>query len=156
MIDFIARSVVFTGKIELVGPVELVFPLFSPLGEKHWVPDWEPELLHPHGVAWEEGQIFRTREETGDAVWIVTRLDRANHRVVYHRVESNRYVARVEVQCRPVMQDFTEATIIYAFVGLSESGNQEIAAMTEPFYAAKMERWTKWINDHLSARRREP
>jgi CubicO group peptidase (beta-lactamase class C family) len=28
------------------------------------VPDWNPELLHPSGVCWARGQIFRTQEET--------------------------------------------------------------------------------------------
>ena len=29
----------------LDAPCEIVFPLFTPLGELAWVPDWNPEIL---------------------------------------------------------------------------------------------------------------
>src|SRR5262249_45979653 len=73
MSQFASKAVRFVGKISLTGPVDEVFQLFSPLGERLWVPDWKPELLHPPGVSWEAGLIFRTREEAGDAIWMVTR-----------------------------------------------------------------------------------
>src|SRR5919202_4351324 len=97
MAAFHSRSVAFSGTIRLAGPIDLVFELFSPLGEKHWVPGWNPELLHPRGAVWDEGLIFRTREDTGDAIWSITRLTRVRHAVQYQRVEPDRYVARVAV-----------------------------------------------------------
>ncbi|MBI1747944.1 MAG: hypothetical protein HYR55_15355 [Acidobacteria bacterium] len=147
-----ARARTLTGSIVLGGAVDEVFRLFSPLGEKQWVPEWDPQILHPVEAEWEEGLIFRTREETGEAVWIVTRLDFALHKVTYHRVEPGRYVARIDVSCRALGQRSTEATIVYAFVGLSDRGNREIAAMTQNDYDAKMVRWQKWITAHLEAR----
>jgi hypothetical protein len=126
-----------------------VFELFSPLGEKLWVPSWDPELLYPEGAAWEEGLLFRTREATGDAIWVVTRLDRDTHAVTYHRVEPGRYVARVDVRCRELPEQKTGVTVAYTFVGLSDGGNQEIAAMTQQAYDEKMRRWQNWIDAHL-------
>jgi hypothetical protein len=99
MSPFVSKSARLVGTITLAGLVDEVFQLFSPLGEKLWVPDWNPELLHPPEVSWKAGLIFRTREETGDAIWVVTRLDRAEHTVEYYRVEPGRYVARIEVSC---------------------------------------------------------
>jgi hypothetical protein len=145
MEPFRARTVTFRGRLVAAAAIDEVFPLFSPEGEKLWVPGWEPEFLHPPDPAWEEGQIFRTREETGEAVWVVTRLDRGEHRAEYHRVEPGRYVARVEVRCRPLDERRTEVSTAYTFVGLSESGNREIAAMTREAYDAKMSRWSDWI-----------
>ncbi len=149
MSGFKPRTRSFAGTIRLDGTVDRVFELFSPLGEKHWVPGWDPELLHPEGVAWDVGLIFRTREERGEAVWVVTRLDRAAHDVEYHRVEPGRYVARVAVRCTPIGPSRTEATTEYRFVGLSDAGNAEIGAMDDAGYAAKMERWTTWLNGYL-------
>jgi hypothetical protein len=156
MDTFTARAVTLTGGLVLGAGVDEVFRLFSPLGEKLWVPEWDPQLLHPAGSEWEEGLIFRTREETGDAVWIVSRLDLVSHDVTYHRVEPGRYVARIEVSCRALGDRSTEATVVYSFVGLSESGNREIAAMTQDAYDAKMSRWTKWITHHLEAGHERP
>lgn len=154
MSKFASRSKIFTGQITVAGSVNDVFELFSPLGEKQWVPGWYPELLHPPGTSWEEGQIFRTQGEMGDAIWVVTRLDRGTHTVRYHRVEPGRYVARIQVHCDASAPDRTEASTFYEFIGLSESGNTEIDALSQKAYDEKMERWDKWINEYLSGRER--
>ncbi len=147
--SFVAGSRTFTGGFTVGGPVDLVFSLFSPIGEKSWVPQWDPELLHPAGVEWERGLIFRTREETGDAIWIVTWLDHPGHRVEYYRVEPSRYVARVEVSCKAISAVETDVQTTYEFIGLSKEGNDHIATMTDEDYKAKMARWQNWINTCL-------
>lgn len=80
-------------------------------------------------------------------------MNRNAHEVTYHRVEPERYVARVDVHCRELPNSRTEARTIYTFVGLSESGNKEIAAMTQNTYDEKMKRWKQWINSHLEGQR---
>ena len=152
---FAARSVELTGGFTLPEPPHKVFELFSPLGEKSWVPGWDPELLHPPGATWEPGLIFRTREERGEAIWIVTALDRERHEVEYHRVEAGRYLAKVSVRCLGHAEARTDVRVTYTFVGLSETGNQEIAAMSAPAYEGKMLRWQEWIIRHLSGARVE-
>src|ERR671937_402667 len=134
MADFTPRTVEFTGRFTIPASVDAAFELFSPLGERAWVPGWNPELLHPRGADWEQGQIFRTREGNDDAVWVVTALDRDAHRVEYHRVEPRRYVARVRVACVADSGPGTRVTTSYTFVGLSPDGNDAIAAMTNDDY----------------------
>lgn len=152
--EFTSKSVKLAGGFTVAAAIEEVFPLFSPLGEKRWVPGWNPELLHPPGAIWEQGLVFRTREEMGDAVWIVTRLDHAGHEVEYHRVEPGRYVARIRVRCRAVSERVTEASTSYEFIGLSDRGNADIVAMTQDGYAEKMSRWRAWIDELLAAQPR--
>ncbi len=150
MTGFRSRTVTLSGRVSSSGGVERVFPLFSPPGEELWVPGWKPEYLHPAEPGWSEGQIFRTREASGEAVWVVTRLDRERHRAEYHRVEPGHYVARVRVDCRPAAGGGTATTIAYTYFGLSEAGNAEIAAMTREAYEAKMVRWAGWIERYLA------
>jgi hypothetical protein len=149
---FAAHSVDLSGSFAVSSRLDAVFELFSPLGEKLWVPDWNPELLHPPGVGWERGLIFRTQEELGEAVWVVTVLDRERHVVEYHRIEPGRYVARVRVQCQARGVQQTEVAVTYTFVGLSDAGNQAIAAMSQTAYEQKMRRWQGWITGYLSGR----
>jgi hypothetical protein len=149
---FAARSIELSGAFTLSVPPDEAFGLFSPLGEKLWVPDWNPELLHPPGVSWERGLVFRTTEERGEAVWVVTSLDRQRHEVEYHRVEAGRYVARVSVHCHSHASLETEVRVTYLFVGLSEAGNQDIAVMSPQSYEQKMRRWQEWIQQHLSGK----
>lgn len=150
MSDFKAGHISLKGGFVLDAPLEEAFPLFSPEGETHWVPGWDPEILHPPEGRWETGLIFRTREEFGEAVWVVSQLDRASHRVIYHRVEPGRYVARVEVECKPVTTASTEVRTAYSFTGLSEAGNSEIESMSPEAYDAKMDRWVGWLRSYLT------
>jgi len=145
------RTVTFLGKVPVPTGPEAAFPLFSPEGERRWVPGWAPEILHPPAGTWEAGQIFRTQEEMGEAIWVITRLDRELHEAEYHRVEPGRYVARIAVACKPAPPGGTEVAVAYSFVGLSEKGNREIASMTQQDYEAKLGRWAGWIREHLSA-----
>jgi len=142
---FVPASIDLTGGFEIAAPPDLAFEFFSPVGEKAWVPGWDPELLHPPGVSWARGQIFRTQEERGEAVWVVVALDRARHDVEYVRVEAGRYVARVRVCCQPGDAAHTRVTVGYTFVGLSDAGNADIAVMSQAAFAEKMARWQEWI-----------
>lgn len=153
MTTFESGTATFRGRVLAAGDIDEVFPLFSPCGEKLWVPGWNPELLRPAEPAWEAGQVFRTREDTGEAVWVVARLDRTRHEVEYYRVEPGRYVAHITVSCRSVSGGKTEVSTTYGFVGLSGSGNRDIEAMTRRDYGEKMSRWTGWINRHLAERK---
>ncbi len=146
---FAAASVELTGGFMVSAPVEVAFELFSPEGERLWVPGWAPELLHPPGAEWVRGLIFRTQEELGEAVWVVTALDRKRHAVEYYRVEPGRYVATVRVGCQAKQPEQTDVAVTYTFVGLSDAANRDIAAMSEAAYEEKMKRWQEWISAYL-------
>jgi hypothetical protein len=146
---FSARTAKLTGTILLHAPIDDVFPLFSPLGEKKWVTGWNPEILYPRGADWAEGMVFRTASDGLEAIWVVAELDAEAHRVVYYRTEPGRLVARVEVRCRALDDRRTEATTVYSYVGLSESGNEHVAEWTDAVYRSKMQRWENDINDYL-------
>lgn len=139
----------FEGRIVLQGPIARVFPMFSPMGEKAWVPGWNPEILHPPNETWSEGLVFRTVEESGPATWVVNRFEPESHHVVYHRLEPEHYVARVEVTCRALTNTTTEATVRYTFVPLTRAGAAAIASMSDDSYKEKMARWQRWIDQAL-------
>jgi hypothetical protein len=150
---FIPRTASFSGSIRLGAPVECAFLLFSPAGEKKWVPGWDPEFLHPPGEEWKEGMIFRTEEASGTAVWVVGVLNTVGHRVRYHRVEPGHLIAQIEVSCDPVPGGGSEVSVVYSYTGLSDKGNDAISAMTAGEYEAKMARWTLWLEKCLATDR---
>jgi hypothetical protein len=148
---FVPRTQTLASTIALAAPIDRVFPLFSPLGERAWVEGWDPEILFPRGVEWAQGMIFRTVSDGREDIWVVVELDQPAHRVVYYRTEPGRLVARVEVRCRAVDPGRTEATVQYSYVGLSDAGSAHIAEWTEAAYRSKMERWQRTINAILGA-----
>lgn len=139
------KSITLTGSLTVPAPVDRAFPLFSPLGEKDWVPGWAPELIHPEGAAWEKGLIFRTPDEEHDAVWVVTELDRAAHRVSYYRVEPFRLVATIRVECDAMSAGKTSVRVSYTFISLTPDGEAFIDQLSQPGFEAKMKQWQKWI-----------
>ena len=149
---FTPRLAAFQGTVTIPAGASQAFPLFSPEGERAWVPGWNPEILAPRDGAWGEGQIFRTMEESGEATWVVSAMDKKRRRVVYFRVEPARYVAKVEVEVKSRSGGGSEARVVYTFVGLTEKGNADIEAMRATDYEAKMARWSGWIADSLEGR----
>jgi hypothetical protein len=140
---FTPLSRTFVGTLHVDEEVSKAFPLFSPLGEKSWVPKWNPELLFPPDTKWDQGLIFTTE----GAVWVVAALDRTAHTVSYYRVEPERLVANVRVACRPEDDGRTEVEVSYTFVGLTDAGNETIGAMSDAEYTQKLVNWEKWIKE---------
>lgn len=139
----------FRGRLRVAAPPDEAFGLFSPAGERAWIADWDPELLDPE---WREGQVFRTREASGPAVWIVTRHDPERHRVEYHRVEPESWVARVRVRCAAVAGEATEVEMQYSYFDLGDEGARRIGEMSQQAYEAKVARWEEWIAAYLGRR----
>ena len=139
-----------SGGFSIAAPVDTAFELFSPLGEKRWVPGWKPELLHPPGETWIQGLVFRTKEQRGEAVWFVTALDRQRHEVEYCRVEPGHYVARIRVRCHAGTGGQTDVKVAYSYIGLSAGGNREIKSMTADAFDQKMKKWQGWITACLA------
>ena len=148
---FNSRTETFSGHLRVKAPVERVFPLFSPMGEKNWVRGWDPEILHPTDRDWEEGMIFRSSEESGTAVWVLSRLDLSMHQVQYVRIEPDYYVARIEVICKETSADCTDVFTKYSFIGLASAGNEAIGRMTAKEYDSKMTKWAAWLESFLSS-----
>jgi hypothetical protein len=146
---FVPSSRSLTGSLYLPVEPQEAFPLFSPEGERSWVPGWEPEILYPLAAKLTEGQIFRTREEHGEGLWVVARLNHAEFYVRYNRFEPGRYAATIEVGIIRVGKG-SEVTVTYSFVGLSERGNKDIEAMSQAAYDEKLTRWSQWLMAHIS------
>ncbi len=145
---FRAKAVTHRATITLAGPIGDVFSLFTPLGEKHWAPGWDPEILYPADREIAENMLFRTRDE-GETYWVVTRLEEGRHAVAYQNFAPDYLANTVKVSCRPVASEQTEVTVEYRYVGLSERGNRFVQNMDAPAYAAKMAHWTEVINHYL-------
>jgi len=54
-------------------------PLFGPVREREWSPDWAPRFIHPADPAQREGAVFTTATHNGTRLWVLT--ERANDQV---------------------------------------------------------------------------
>ncbi len=140
--SFVANHIERAHTIELRGPREEIFPLFSPLGEKQWVPGWDPTMHYPPTGESTEGAVFTTSQGgEPDTIWSIVEYEPRDFRVKYLRVTPGSRVAVVEVQCDAAPEGTTRVRVAYTFTALSEEGNKYLADFTEPYYRDYIESW---------------
>jgi hypothetical protein len=123
-------------------PMERAFRLFEPEGERLWAQGWDPEYLHPAGVAAARpGVVFRTRHGGEETVWMVLRHDPAAGLVEYMRATPGSRMGTVLVQCSPLAASRTRVSVQYALTALSEAGNTVLEGLDEAHYRAFIESW---------------
>jgi len=122
---------------------ERCFPLFTPGGEREWVPDWDPTFLHdgPSAV----GTVFLTGHGGEETIWTVVDMDAAAGRARYSRVTPGSRAVLVEVLCRPVDPGGTEVTVTYHLTALTASGVDYIGGFVGPAFAEMIEAWRTLI-----------
>src|SRR5215813_8739445 len=70
--------------IVLNGSIADVTPLFGPVRETEWAPDWSPRFIHPAQGVQREGVVFTTTGDHGrERLWLLTTYDVENGRVDY-------------------------------------------------------------------------
>ncbi|RWP31427.1 hypothetical protein [Mesorhizobium sp.] len=122
--------------IVLSGPIDRVFPLFTPTGETLWVDGWDPEFLHPQDGETRQGMVFRTAHGDETTLWACTDWDP----VALCPVTPDSRFGFVEVACRPTADGGTEASIAYTFTALSTAGRSYLSELTEDAFA-QIEGW---------------
>ena len=147
---FEANHVVKSHTIEIEARPEVVFPLFSPMGEKKWVEGWNPVMHYPRSGEAMEGAVFATRPEgEAETIWAIVKYEPATWRVEYLRVTPSSRVAVVEVRCEEADGGKTRARVTYTFTALSEEGNRYISDFTDDRYREYIESWQQAIHRFL-------
>ncbi len=144
---FHAERVVRSGRFHVDTTPEKAFPLFTPLGEKHWAHGWNPELLYPADGHPVEGLLFRTSDH-GGMYWWLTRYEPERHAIEYHAIVPDEFARNIRVECKPAARG-TDVMVTDTYIGLSEHGNEFIRSFDEAAYARKMKGWEEPISRYL-------
>ena len=149
--SFVAERAVRSHSFSLDRPAREAFRLFEPEGERLWAEGWDPQYVHPRDGRAEAGMVFTTSHRGEATIWMLTRHEPDAGLVEYVRTTPGSRIARVTVQCAPLAQTRTRVTVIYAFTGLSESGNAYVRDMDERHYRDYIEGWERAIRNSPSA-----
>jgi hypothetical protein len=147
---FVPVKIRNTATILLSADVQTVFPLFGPVREQEWTPEWEPEILYGYSEV-EEQMIFRTNaryEGENFYQWIVSAYKPAQHLVEY-TVSAPDRVWFIKVECKAHGQKMTLATVTYTYIGLSEEGHKRNRDAMEKMFAHNLEDWEHALNHYL-------
>jgi hypothetical protein len=144
--------IVRTATIHLPLTPEEALPLFTPEGERAWVPGWDPQPLHaPDGSLSRAGAVFRTAATGEETLWWVERVDPVAGAADYVRITPGNRLGTVHVRCRAAGDASCSIDVTYRLTSLSESGEAALAKLTDEAFAADLAGWQSALEQHLAA-----
>jgi hypothetical protein len=144
-----AQQVSRAGGFDLNCDADTAFPLFSPLGERAWIKDWDPRPLFPETIAFRKGTVFRQGTGEEDAVWTVVDADWQQHRAEYVRLAPASHTAHIVVKVHALGAARSHVVVSYTVTAWGERGGSLLEAFSENAYAAKMQNWQRMIDECL-------
>ena len=151
MPTFAAQQIMRAQTIHLPAGPDRVFPLFSPLGEKHWEPDWNPQMLYPASGAAQVGAVFTTQHADEPAkIWTIIGYDRAQTTISYLNVAPMSHLTRIDIACAPAAPQATSASVTYTLTALTPHGSAYLDRFTEAHYQAYIASWERAITYYLA------
>ena len=137
------RSIKHSAGFYISQPVERVFPLFSPEGEKRWVPNWDYKNIMGT-TQLSEDYVFLTGSHdhaSAGAIWLVKRYVPHEWLVQFYRVEPEDKVGVVTVQCSRISDRKTRVEVTYQYIPLSEKSRKFIDGFTIEFFKKFIGEW---------------
>jgi hypothetical protein len=137
--------------IMLNGSVADVTPLFGPVREAEWAPDWSPHFIHPARGVLREGVVFTTTNCHGkERLWLLTTYDARNGRVEYVVVTPSVIANEIKIRVLSDGEQHCKATITYRQSALAPDGNEEVAKLDAHWAEEQRIHWEAAINAVLA------
>jgi hypothetical protein len=137
--------------IGLNGPDADVTPLFGPVREAEWAPEWSPRFIHPAQGAQEDGVVFTTTTGPGkDRLWLLTTYDIKEGKVEYVVVIPALTASESKIRIVPDGEQRCKATITYRCSALTPEGNGEVAKLDAHWAREQQIHWERAINEALA------
>jgi len=147
------KAISHTKSFEMAISVEKLFPLFSPEGEKSWVPGWDYEnVMGTTELA--EDYIFLTKTHdhgTTDAIWVVKKYDPKSHFIQFYKIEPEDKVGVVTVECTELETTRTKVQITYKYIALSATGEVFISGFDDSAYEEFIGEWQTLLSKHFAS-----
>jgi len=140
-----------TEDFQIEQPVDVLFPLFSPEGEKYWVPGWDYKNIMASNELHED-YIFITEkldQAASDSVWLVKIYLPESHYVEFYKVEPDYKVGIITVKCHALSEARTRVSVSYEWIALTDSGNEFIAGFTHEKYREFIGEWKRLLEDYF-------
>ncbi|MGP6159834.1 MAG: hypothetical protein ACLPYS_20445 [Vulcanimicrobiaceae bacterium] len=125
---------------------ERALPMFDPINESRWSPDWHPSLLGDGRVA--PGLVFTTADEAGRAVWLLDRYDPQAGEIRYVTVRPTT-LTTIDIAVASAGKNESIATVEYTRTALESCGDENVASFARDFPAEGLH-WQVAINAALA------
>ena len=150
-------SIKHTASFEIPQLVDRLFPLFSPEGEKLWVPGWNYEnVMSTTELAEDYVFLTRTHDHAATAaIWLIKRYDPVAYHIQFYRVEPEQKVGIVTVQCTRQTEVLTHVQVTYEYIALSEKGHEFIKGFTPEMYEHFIGEWKRLLLRYFEGERED-
>ena len=139
--------------LHLNAPMAAVTPLFGPVRETEWSPEWKPQFVYPAVADQVEGAVFLTKTHTGrERIWVMTTYDEKQGRIEYVVITPGATANQITVQIASEGTDKCRATVTYRHTALSSEGTPEVEKLDAVWAEQQRVHWETAINDALSRR----
>ena len=148
------RTVQHKKSFEIDKTIEDVFPMFTPEGEKLWVPDWDYENVMG-STELSEDYFFTTRTHdhvTTSAIWIVKKYHPEAYFVQYYKIEPEDKIGIVTVACTDLGVERTKVQVTYKYMALSAIGEQFISEFNQDVYENFINEWQILLKNYFHNR----
>ena len=137
------------GSFELALSAESAFPLFSPEGERIWVPGWNPTPVFPvdDGVRWQTDAVFTLEREGELLTWWIVDVDLSALRASYVYFAPGR-VVRVNVQVESTGARKCRVNVTYLITATTTEGKRHVTGTCT--MDSKMSEWKRLIESSPS------
>lgn len=145
------KSVIYTKSFELDVPIDELFPLFSPEGEKLWVPGWDYKNIM-ETTELSADYVFLTKNHdhgTTDAIWIVKAYDPGSYLVQFYKIEPEHKLGIVTVKCSTLKASKTKIQVTYKYIALSTAGEAFVLGFSESDYEKYIDEWQKLLSNYF-------
>ncbi len=137
--------------IGLNGSVADVTPLFGPVREAEWAPDWSPRFIYPAQGVQREGAMFITTTGDGkERLWLLTTYDVKKGRVEYVVLIPGFAANEIKIRVVPDGEQHCKATITYRRSALAPEANEEVAKLDAHWAEEQRIHWETAINEALA------
>ncbi|MFH0820252.1 MAG: hypothetical protein V1908_00610 [Candidatus Peregrinibacteria bacterium] len=135
-------------------PVTELFPLFSPEGEKKWVPGWDYENVTGKSELFEDFVFLTETHDHGTthAIWIVKKYNPKSHFIQFYKIEPEDKIGVVTVKCSKLETSKTKVQVTYKYIALSLSGKKFIAQFSKSAFEEFIGEWQTLLLNYFKSK----
>lgn len=132
-----------SGRFEVALPASAAIDLFTPEGERSWVPGWDP--AYAAGDASETaGTVFTTTVGDQATIWTIVQIDRTAGAAIYSRVTPGYHAGTVRVWCLDAGAGRSAVKVSYDMSLLADDPSL-LDAYAEPAFGEMLAEWSAAI-----------
>jgi hypothetical protein len=139
------------GTLTVMAPADETLELFTPEGERRWVPDWDPHYLFRAGGGDEIDSVFRTEHGSEETLWIVLEHDLEDHTAAYARLTPGSRLGTVTVDVEPIDETSCWVEVCYELTALTPAGNEVLRQFDDVAFRRMLDEWEQRIAASLGA-----